>query len=429
MEFDILMKRWLLSPDFTKLWVGQTVSEFGSHITGSGIPLIAVITLAATPTQMGTLTAVASIPVLLFGLFAGVWIDRLRRRPILIAMDLARFALVLTLPVAALTGHLSIELLYVLLAVTSILALIFRNAYHAYLPSLVERERLVEANSRLSTSDALAEIGGPAVAGVLIQIISAPFAVIFDAITFLFSGACIALIRKPEPAPPPPSEGRSVLREMAEGIRTIAANPILRVLAITAAVDTFFGNFFGVLYGIYGIRDLGMTPALLGVTIACGGIGALVGALIASRLQRRFGLGRVLVGSLLIAGLNNLLIPLAGGSLAQATLLLMFSQVVGDTAMMVYVINSLSLQQIVVPNHLLGRTNASVGFLTQGIAPVGAVVSGALATSLGARSTLLIAVVGMLVAALWFARSPVRHLEGYELPAEALADEAAEAVA
>lgn len=419
MEFDNLMNRWLLSPDFTKLWIGQSVSEFGSRITRAGIPLIAVITLSATPAQMGILTAFASIPVLLLGLFAGVWIDRLRRRPILIAMDVARFFLLLSLPAAALTGHLSMELLYVVLAATSVLGLVFSNAYQAYVPSLVERHQLVAANSRLSTSDALAEIGGPAVAGVLIQIISAPFAIIFDALTFLFSAACAATIRKPEPPPPPNEGGRSVLREMAEGIHTVATHPILRVLAITLAVRTFFGNFFGVLYDIYGIRELGMSPGLLGVTIACGGIGALVGALVASRLQKRFGLGKVLIGSTVLGVPFGFLTPLASGSLEQATIMLMISQVVGDCLMMIYLINALSLQQIVVPNRLLGRANASVGFLTEGIAPIGAVVAGVLGTSLGARSTLLIAVIGGLALALWFARSPIRHLrdlEGYDLP-------------
>ena len=170
------IQRWFsgLSPDFKKLWVGQTVSEFGSRITRGGIPLIAVITLAATPAQMGILTAVAAVPVLLIGLFAGAWVDRLRRRPILIAMDLARLALLLTIPAAALTGQLDIGLLYVVIATAGVLTLIFETAYHAYLPSLIARDQIVEANSRLTTSESLAEIGGPALAGVLIQTISAP---------------------------------------------------------------------------------------------------------------------------------------------------------------------------------------------------------------------------------------------------------------
>ncbi|MEP7290231.1 MAG: MFS transporter, partial [Chloroflexota bacterium] len=376
-------------PDFLKLWAGQTVSEFGSHITGAGIPLIAVITLAASPAQMGILTAVASVPVLIFGLFAGVWVDRLRRRPILIAADLFRVALLLTIPAAALSGHLSIELLYLVIALMGVLGLVFRTAYHAYLPSLVEREQIVAANSRLSTSDSLAEIGGPALAGVLIQVISAPLAIIFDALTFIFSATAFSLIRKPEPKPSPRAEGRSMRHEIAEGVRVVAHDPVLRALAMGLGLRSFFGSFIGTLYFLYGIRDLGLTPSMVGISIAAGGIGALAGALLASRVQKRFGLGRTLVVALLVSGLFNLLIPLAGGSPALAAGLLIIGQIIGDAAMMVYGINSLSLVQIITPDRLLGRTNASFGFIAEGIAPVGALIAGALATGLGARVTLL----------------------------------------
>lgn len=420
MESHNLMKRWIsgLNPDFNKLWLGQTVSEFGSRITRAGIPLIAVITLGASPAQMGILTAVASLPVLVFGLFVGVWVDRLRRRPIMIAVDLLRLALLLTIPAAALTGHLGIELLYIAVAAISVLGLVFETAYHAYLPSLVEREQIVEGNSRLSTSDALAEIGGPAIAGVLIQVISAPLAIIFDALTFLFSASSFALIRKPEPAPQPSAglagkHGRSVMREIAEGVRVIARDPVLRTLAISLALRSFFGSFFSTLYDIYGIRDLGMTPGILGILIAGGGVGALLGALLSSRLQQRFGLGKTLVWSLLVSALVGLLTPLAGGSVIQASFMMITAQIVGDGAMIVYWINALSLRQLIVPDHLLGRTNASFGFLAQGIAPAGALIAGVLATGIGARLTLLIAVLGFLGTALWVSRSPVRRLEGY----------------
>lgn len=421
------MKRWFsgLNPDFNKLWLGQSISEFGSRITRSGIPLIAVITLGASPAQMGILTAVASLPVLLLGLFVGVWVDRLRRRPIMIGVDLVRLALLLTIPAAALSGHLSIELLYVILAALSVLGLVFETAYRAYLPSVVEREQIVEGNSRLSTSDALAEIGGPAVAGVLIQVISAPLAIIFDALTFLFSASSFALIRKPEAKPKPSADTPSVLREIADGVRVIARDPVLRTLAISLGLRSFFGSFYGTLYDLYGIRDLGLTPGILGFLIAAGGIGALVGALIASRIQKRFGLGRILVGALLINGVVGLLTPLAGGSILLASAMLAIAQIVGDGAMIVYWINALSLRQLIVPDHLLGRTNASFGFLAEGVAPIGALIAGVLATGIGARMTLLIAVVGILGVALWVSRSPVRHLSNDALSVEPREAEAA----
>ncbi|MFN8448961.1 MAG: MFS transporter [Anaerolineae bacterium] len=409
------MKRWFsgLNPDFNTLWLGQTVSEFGSRITRAGIPLIAVITLGASPAQMGILTAVASIPVLVFGLFVGVWVDRLRRRPIMVAVDVLRMGLLLTIPAAALTGHLNIELLYLIVAVISVLGLVFETAYRAYLPSLVARDQIVEGNSRLSTTDALAEVGGPAVAGVLIQVISAPLAIIFDALSFLFSASSFALIRKREAKPKPSLDERSVTREIAEGVRVIARDPVLRTLAISLGLRSFFGSFYGTLYDLYGIRDLGLTPGILGFLIAAGGVGALVGALLSSRIQKRFGLGRTLVYSLLISSLVGLLTPLAGGSVVLASLMMATAQIVGDGAMIVYWINALSLRQLIVPDHLLGRTNASFGFLAEGVAPVGALIAGVVATGIGARFTLLIAVLGAIGVALWVSRSPVRQLNDF----------------
>ncbi len=413
MELFKLMKRPFsgLDPDFRKLWVGQTVSEFGSRITRGGLSLIAVITLAATPTQMGILAAVGSLPVLIFGLIAGAWVDRLRRRPILIVMDLARMAILLTLPLAALTGNLGMGLLYVVIVVTSVLTLIFESAYRAYLPSLVARDQLVEANSRLSSSESLAEIGGPALAGVLIQAISAPFAIIFDAFSFLFSSSMTLLIRKREPAPLRGSNAESIWREIAEGVRVVVHDPLLRSLALCIGLRSFFGNFYATLYDIYGIRDLGLTPGLLGFAIAGGGVGALIGALLTDRIQKRFGLRTTLIGSFLLSSLIGLLTPLAGGSVALATIMLIAAQVIGDGAMMIYWINALSLRQMIVPDHLLGRTNASFGFLEQGIAPLGALIAGALATGLGARATLGIAVLGGIATAIWFSRSPVRQMD------------------
>jgi predicted MFS family arabinose efflux permease len=223
-------------------------------------------------------------------------------------------------------------------------------------------------------------------------------------------------IRKPEPAPIPHIDGRSVRREIAEGVRVIARDPVLRTLAINMALGSFFGNFYGTLYDIFGIRELGLTPGILGVVIGGGGIGALIGALLASRLQKRFGLGKLLIGSLLVSALIGLLTPLAGGSVVLASAMLITAQIIGDGAMMVYLINATSLQQIVVPDHLLGRTNASFGFLAQGVAPAGALIAGVLATAFGARLTLWIAVLGILATAVWVSQSPVRKLQGYALP-------------
>lgn len=402
-------------PDFMKLWIGQTVSEFGSHITGTGIPLTAVIVLGATPAQMGVLVAISALPVLILGLLAGVWVDRLRRRPIMIAMDLGRMALLLLIPAAALTGRLNLGLLYVVAAAAGTFTLFFDVAYRSVLPSLVERENVLEGNTKLATTDALAEIGGPALAGLLIQVISAPMAILFDALSFLFSAASLAMIRTFEPRPTTNRTTRSIWHEMIEGLRVIAHHPLLRIIATGASVKSFFGSFFGALYSLYALRDLGLSPALIGVLVAAGGVGALIGATIAGPLTRRLGPGRTLTGALLCGGLINLLMPLAGGPVIVAAGMMIAVQLIGDAAAAVYEINELTLRQTSVPDHLLGRANASMGFLAQSISPLGALIGGALATLIGVRLTLLVAVLGSLAAALWMLRSPLRRLEHYTL--------------
>lgn len=398
-------------PDFLKLWIGQSISEFGTRISRTAIPLIAVILLDATPAQMGVLTALAAAPVLLFGLLAGVWVDRLPRRPILIAMDLGRLLLLVSVPFAALTGALTMTLLYLVVPLMGIMSMVFYTAYHAYLPSLVPRAHLVEANSRLATTESLAEIGGPSIAGLLIQWIGAPLAVIFDAISYLFSSISFLLIRAPEPPRRPRHEHRSALTEIREGLAVIAGNPILRALIIGVAVRTFFGNFYGALYDVYAIRDLGMTPALLGAVVSAGGIGALIGSVLAERIQRRFGVGRTITLMLLISGLNNLLIPLAAWAGDFAPLLMIAAQIIGDAAMLVFFINETSLRQMIVPDRLLGRANATFGFLADGVAPVGALVAGMLATFTGATAMLWVAGIGILAINVWFWRTPIREIE------------------
>jgi MFS family permease len=396
--------------DFMKLWLGQTVSQFGSHITGAALPFVAFLTLGATPLQLGILGALGSVPILLFGLFAGVWVDRLRRRPILIGADLGRALILGSIPLAALLGVLRIELLYVVAALVGILTVFFDVAYASILPSLVTRHELVEANSKLGSSSALAEIGGPSLAGFLVQLISAPFAILIDAVSFVLSAAGIILIRTAEPPPPPAAERRPVLRDMAEGLRLVLRQPILRGLAGHAATMTFFGNFIGVLYSIYCVQELGIPPAIVGVMIGLGGVGAFIGTLIVGPVTRRLGVGRSIIGAVLFGTLVNMMIPLVWGPPLLVAGILMMTQLVGDIGWPVYSVNEQSLRQAIVPDRLLGRANASMQFLTGGIAPLGALLGGWLGEVIGMRPTLLIAIAGLLLAILWLIFSPIRQL-------------------
>lgn len=398
------------SPDFLKLWFGQTVSVLGSHITGGGLPLLAVINLSATPFQMGLLQAIGSAPVLLFSLLAGVWVDRLRRRPLMVAADLGRALLLLTIPLAALLGHLNIWLIYLILALTGFLNVLFNTAYRSYLPSLVGQDKLVEGNSKLSVSESAAEIVGPGLTGLLVQTITAPMAILLDAFSFLVSVLSLGAIRTPEPPLARAGEQPSLLHDAREGIQTIVRQPMLRALTVADAINSFFGNFIGVLYALYSIRILQITPAAMGLTIGIGGASSLVGALLVGNALRRLKLGHILVGAVWIDTLFSFLIPLAASFPTLGLALLVASQA-GDIFGTVAFITALSLRQSITPGRLLGRVNASMELLVAGIGLLGALIGGLLGSELGIQTTLFIAVSGRLLSGLWIALSPIRRLD------------------
>lgn len=411
-----LSRAFLDSQDFAKLWTAQTISAFGSIITRDALPLTAIITLGAAPAQVGLLAAAGRLPVLLVGLPAGVWVDRLRRRPILIAADLGRAALLFTIPLAYMLDVLALPQLFLIAFLAGILSVFFEVADQSFLPTVISRHKLVEGNSRLGLSSSLAEIAGPAMAGTLVQLITAPLAVLVDAISFLFSALLLGSIRKQEAMPDPSQRHANMGLEIVEGLRATFGNPILRTLAVSSATFSLLGGFIGALYYLYAIRELELPPALLGIVIASGGIGALAGAALAPRASSRYGLGRALVGSLLVVGLAALLIPLAGGPPPLAASILIVGQLVGDTALMIYFVNEVSLRQAVSPDHVLGRVNASMQFLVAGVGPLGLILGGLLGEALGMRPTLVMGAMGGLLACLWLILSPVRRLQDYPSP-------------
>ncbi len=398
------------NPDFIKLWVGQAISAFGSHITWQALPLTALLLLAASPTELGFLTAAGTAPVLMFGLVAGVWVDRLPRRPIMIAADLGRTVLLGSIPLAAIFGILTMSQLFVVASLAGLLTVFFDIADQSYLPSLVEHEHIMEGNSKISASLSLAEITGPPVGGLVVQLITAPFAIAVDAISFLVSALCISLIRKPETRPEAPEQTQPVLREAFEGLRVVFNDPILRVLAFCDIQRTFFGNFIGTLYMIFIIRELQMPIWVSGVLVGVGGISSLAGSVVAQRLTRRFGVGKIIIWSAIITSAITFLIPLAGGPFWLAFTILLISQA-GDVGWTVFFINQTSLRQSVTAEHQLGRVNASVYFLAGVAGLLGAIAGGVLGDLIGIRTTLLVAVTGYLLAVFWLIFSPVRNLE------------------
>lgn len=404
--------------DFMKLWAGQTISEIGSRITREGLPLAAVLVLNARPSEMGFMTAVGAAATLLMGLAAGGWADRMRRRPIMIASDLARAALLASIPVAAVMGRLTMAQLYIVTALTGLCTVFFDVAYQTYIPALVERENLLEANSKLAMTSAAAEIAGPGLTGVLVQTITAPIAILYDALSFLVSAASVGFIRKPEAKPGLP-EVHHLQQETVAGLRFIFRHPMLRPIACFSATTFFFFGFIGPLYVLYSIRVLHFPPALLGALVALGGAGSLLGATLAPRASRRFGPGPTLIGSIVIVVACYAMLPLAHGTIAMAAMYIVVQQLGGDTAFTVFNIKEITLRQTLTPDQLLGRVNGAMQLLTRGIYPIGAVACGFISERVGVRGTIGIAILGIALSSLWLIASPLRGLRALPGPAPA----------
>jgi MFS family permease len=390
-----------------KLWTAQTISVFGDRFSELAIPLIAVLTLGATPGQMGILTAVTRAPFLLIGLFAGVWVDRLPRRPILITGDLGRAAVLLSIPLAAVWGRLSMLHLYVVGVLVGILTVFFDVAYQAYLPALVHRGQLVEGNSKLEATRSLAGLAGPSIAGIVIQILSAPLAIVLDAISFVASGGLITSIRRREALAERPVRG-AVLAEAREGLSVVLGNPLLRFIAGCTGTTNFFSSALFALYILFATRELKLGPAQIGVIFSIGGVTGLIGSLTAGRVAHRLGVGRAIVGASLLFGLAQ--VPIAAASPGTAWLLILSTMLV-SFANPVYNINQVSLRQAITPHRLQGRMNATMRFLVWGTMPLGGILGGVLGTSLGLRAAIAVAAAGGLLAFPWVALSSVRTLQ------------------
>jgi MFS family permease len=398
-------------PDFLKLWVGQTVSQLGSVVTRTAVPLVALLVLGAGPAEMAFLVVAASLAVLLVGLVAGAWVDRLRRRPLLIWADALRALLLLSIPIAYALDALGMVQLYVVMFATACLGSVFDAAYPAYIPSLVGIDRVVEGNSKLATSDSIAEIGGPSFAGTLVQVASAPFAILIDAISFAFSAVSLWLIRTPEPARPARSATTRIHTEIVEGLRLVRQHRVLLPMAARSVIAHVAGSFYGVLYTIYLIDDLRLEPFLLGIVISAGGVGALIGSLFAARVIRRLGLGPALIWTAIGASVIGILTPLAQGPVLVAAAMVFIPQLVGDGLQTIESVAETSLIQGLVPDRVLGRVNATLETFSHGIAyPIGALAAAALASVIGVRGGIAIGWAGMAFSLLLLVLSPLPRI-------------------
>jgi len=405
------------NPDFRKLWAAQAVSGFGARITREGLPMMAVIGLAASPGQLGVLAALSTAPALIVGLAAGGFVDRTRRRGVLIAADLIRAAVLLALPAAAILGVLSIWHVYAAAVVVAGASVLFDIADHAYLPGLIQRDQLTEGNARLGATESVAEVAGPALAGLLFQWLTAPIAVAVNAVTYAVSAIFLGAIRKPEPEPdrsgPPPRWTEDV----AAGFRIAWREPRVRPLLLMAAAGALFGSFFSALYTIFALKVLHLTPALLGFTVAAGGLGALAGAMLTQPIAKRLGVGPAIAVTLAGSAFCALLIPLAPADPALGTGFLVAAQVFGDALATASLILAASLRQSILPQAALGRVGATFHAASGGMAAVGALIGGSLGGALGPRQALLVATLGLILVPLIGFCSPLRRLR--EMPADA----------
>ncbi|MBW8816374.1 MAG: MFS transporter [Caulobacterales bacterium] len=382
--------------DFVRLWLAQGVSAFGARITREGLPIAAVLSLGAAPTQVGLLSALSNGPALIVGLAAGGLVDRTRRKRLMIAADLVRAAVLAAIPLAALLHVLNLGQLYAAAALVGAASVLFEIADHAYLPALVARDELMAANASLSATESVAEIGGPALAGVLFQALAAPFAIAANALTYLVSAVILARIARPEPEPQPDPHA-SWIQDVRLGFGVALRHPLVRPVFLTAWMQSLAGGTFGALYILFCVRIVGLTPGLLGITIATGGVGALAGALVAGWLSRKLGIGPSLVGAQALVAVAIALIPLSPATPALGMPILMVSQFFGDAFGSASLILGRSLSQSLLPQAVLGRATAAYRAVGGGLAVVGALGGGLLGEVLGVRGAVWVGVAGLAV--------------------------------
>jgi MFS family permease len=412
--------------DFRNLWAAETISVFGSQIDDLAIGFVAILALDASAFEIALLGTLNFAPFILLTLPAGVWVDRLRRRPILIGADFARAGLLASIPAAYALDVLTLPQLYLVVFLVGACQVFFDVAYQSYLPSLVERDEIVEGNSKLEISRSSAQVTGPGIGGTLVELLTAPYAVLADALSFVASGAFLLRIRKPEEAPRVESaDGRKprMWPELKEGLRFVAANPNLRAQAGCTATSNLFSSLAFSIVLVFLVRELGLSAAVIGLVFSVGAAGSLLAAFTARRISQRFGIGPTSIVLGTFFGPPFLLVGLAPAGNAAIPFLIV-AQLVFGFSVVVYNIAQVSYRQAICPPRLQGRMNSVMRFMVWGTIPVGTLAGGGLATWLGLRETILIGAVGSGLSFLWLLFSPQRHLR--DLPAPIDDDAAAE---
>jgi predicted MFS family arabinose efflux permease len=408
---------------FQRFWAAQTISLFGTQVTALALPLCAIVLLSATPVQMGVLGAAQVAPYLFFGLPFGAWVDRRRRLPVMIGCDLGRALLLCAVPLAAVVGSLSMELLYVIAFAVGTLTTVYEVAYFAALPSLVGGEELLEGNAKLETTRSLALTAGPSVGGVLVQLLSAPIAILADVLSYLASAALTLRIRGDERARAVEPR-RHLLREMAEGVATTMRSPLLRALVAANASFNFGVTAAYTVFLVFATRELGLDAAVIGLILSLGTPGVLIGAVLTPRLSTHLGIGRTMVVAEVIGALGWFVVSIASGPLWLAAAMVALGRALYSFCVPMANVPTLSILQLSTPPRLLARVTATVRIFTRGSVPLGALVGGVVGETLGLRPALAMGGIFLTVSVVILLLSPIRDMRwpaknGVGSPAEA----------
>ncbi|WP_169583680.1 MULTISPECIES: MFS transporter [Microbacterium] len=391
--------------NFLTMWSGQALSQFGAQIAELAIPVLAVLLLNATEFQVGVLSAAQVAAFLLVGLPAGAWIDRMRKRHVMIAADIVRAAALALVPLLWMTGVLQIWHLVAIAAVVGIATVFFDVSYQSIVPSLVKPAQIAEANGKLESTYQLANIAGPGFAGWLVGVITAPLALLATAGTYLVSAVALAFTRDQE-QPRAHDDRAPILREIWEGLHFVFTERLLRRIVGTTGVSNFFSTMSFTLLPIFLLRELGFSPASLGLIFSLGAIGGLLGAMATPRIVKAIGEARAIPVSALGFSVVALLLPVAAVVPAVAFPLLVAQSFVASFTVLLYNITQVTFRQRITPPRLLGRMNASVRFVVWGVMPIAALLAGALGTWLGVVPTMWIGAAGQLLSAAFVVFAP-----------------------
>ena len=391
--------------NFLTLWSGQSLAQLGSQITDLAIPVVAVLLLHASEFEVGLLNAAAVTAFLVIGLPAGAWVDRMRKRRVMIWADLARAAALTAVPLLWWSGHLQMWHLYLVALVIGVGTVFFDVSYQSIIPSLVKSQQIAEANGKLESTRELANIAGPAAGGWLIGLVTAPFAILATVVTYVVSAFALMATRDDE-EPHDASARRPVLVEIREGLGWVFGNSLMRRIVSTTAVSNFFNTISFTMLPIFILRELGLSPEAMGLIFALGAVGGLIGAVSTPWIVRWLGEGRAIPVSALGFSLIACLLPVAAMVPKLAFVLLIVQGFVAGVMILLYNITQVTFRQRITPKRLLGRMNASIRFCVWGVMPIGALLGGALGAQLGVVSTMWIAAVGQLFAAVFVVLGP-----------------------